>query len=283
MKEIHNWHLLDHTYTHTRREQDMYTHSNWMDTCMSQLSLLRTILVLMALPVCLIFNQSVSQSELCYTLLLLAYLPDESASLPSFFPSFLPSFFPSFLPSFLPHSLTHSCVCVSLPVHLHHPRPHSRHAARKLELLRLAHNLRDVLPEPLSILSPLLRRINVRRTFIIRRTQHRYNRYHYRLHSMHRRPSLIRCFISRRVITWRVQYRDAHAAVWIYIRMPHLIRKAHCRRIIRVVPWERHYCIEEASFAINNNNNNHSYTHTHIHITHSLVILLYYTDVNKAE
>lgn len=87
----------------------------------------------------------------------------------------------------------------------------------------------------LAVLSPHLRRLNIRRTLVIGLRKHAHNADENLLYALDRGPPLRCRFVLVRVVAGGMQDRYADAAVLVDIRMPHIDRKPHRRRRQRII------------------------------------------------
>ena len=143
--------------------------------------------------------------------------------------SSIPELTPHARSSQTPTTPTFHLLCPSaLKTHVHVPlfsRPHSSSSLSSLPLpplpLHSAHTQTPphALPHlPLKLPSPLpphLRRLNIRRTLIIRLCQHTHHRNQYLLHALYRTPSFARFFVVVRIVAGSVEDGDADEAVGV--------------------------------------------------------------------
>ena len=115
--------------------------------------------------------------------------------------------------------------------------------------LALSYNLSNSLFEGWSIVSPHDSSVQVRRTFVIGVRQHRNHRNENLFNTKNRSPPFICTLLwVEFVLSGRMQDRNAHFSIGVYVRMPHFGCKCHGRGHVGKIRREDQSRFEEPPF-----------------------------------
>ena len=110
-----------------------------------------------------------------------------------------------------------------------------------------ANDAPHLLLEPRLVLAPLLCGVDVRGALVVRRAEHGNNGHKNRLYRVDGAPPIGAVLVSVGIVSRLVEDGDAHPAVLVHVRVPHLRREHDRGGGVGVVVAEGHQGLEETT------------------------------------